>query len=121
MEIGVGRLGRFVFDPGWYIYTGSAMTSLASRLARHCYGPASGKLHWHIDYLAPHGNDKAFKVLLPGIMSECELNRAVGSIPGAVVPVKQFGSSDCACHSHLHRLPRKSWLLVAGLAAWRFD
>ena len=121
MKIQVGRLGKFVFDPGWYIYTGSAMGSLSSRLERHLHGPASGRLRWHIDYLAHWGVNKQCRVLPPGTLSECELNAAVANIRGATMPVKKFGSSDCRCISHLHRLPRAAWPKVEGLRNWKTE
>jgi Uri superfamily endonuclease len=53
VEIAVGGLGRLKFEPGWYIYCGSAKKGLAKRVARH--RRKIGKaLHWHIDYLVPH-------------------------------------------------------------------
>ena len=97
------------------------MGSLAARLGRHLNGPSGGRLHWHIDYLASHGADKEFRVLPPGELSECGLNRLVAEIDGAVAPVSKFGSSDCVCRSHLHYLPGPVWPDAAGLVPWRSE
>jgi Uri superfamily endonuclease len=47
--IRVGKLGEAVFPAGTYVYTGSAMKGLGTRLRRHC--SRKKKIHWHIDYL----------------------------------------------------------------------
>ncbi len=119
--VSVGKLGAFTFAAGWYIYTGSAMAGLRPRLLRHYRGSLSGRLHWHIDYLARLGHDKTFRVMAAGLLTECELNAAVGSLAGARVPAAGLGSSDCACGSHLHWLPRKAWPAVDGILSWKPD
>ena len=49
-EIRIGRkLGKIKFKKGTYVYVGSAMNSLESRLKRHLSDEK--KMHWHIDYL----------------------------------------------------------------------
>lgn len=40
------------FKKGYYVYIGSAMNNLESRVKRHL--SKSKKLHWHIDYLLKH-------------------------------------------------------------------
>jgi Uri superfamily endonuclease len=50
LAIGVGKLGRFQLEPGWYYYVGSAMGGLRARITRHING--TGKVRWHVDYLA---------------------------------------------------------------------
>lgn len=105
--IPVGRLGRLVLVPGWYLYTGSARGpgGVAARLRHHVRGAA--RPHWHIDYLRAH---------LP--LSECWYSHdpdqtehrwatAVARQPGAVVALPRFGASDCRCETHLYHLPRK--------------
>lgn len=120
-RVRVGRLGEFVFPDGWYIYAGSALGGLAARLRRHLHGPSSGKLHWHIDYLAPLGRDKAFRTAAAGSVSECALNTLVAGLPGAFAPAPGFGSSDCRCGSHLHRLCAPLWPESPELRDWRQD
>ncbi len=48
----IGRLGVFLFPAGRYVYTGSALSGLNRRLARH--QRQEKRLHWHIDYLLRH-------------------------------------------------------------------
>lgn len=49
MEVIVGSLGKVKFEPGIYVYVGSAMNSISERIKRHAR--KSKKLHWHLDYL----------------------------------------------------------------------
>ena len=51
LEILVGKLGKLVVQPGFYLYTGSAMGpgGLAARVGRHCRHEK--RLRWHVDYL----------------------------------------------------------------------
>jgi Uri superfamily endonuclease len=52
-----GKLGKVAFQPGLYIYTGSAMAGLRDRLLRH---PSDQKKRrWHIDYFL---NDKQARI-----------------------------------------------------------
>ncbi len=92
----VGRLGRFHFPRGRYVYTGSAKRNLAARVARHL--SRHKRLHWHIDYLlqleaAEVNAVRYFRRL------ECGVN---GETRGAIVAAG-FGASDCraGCGSHL--------------------
>lgn len=99
IDVTIGRLGRFRFAAGCYVYTGSARRNLEARIARHLR--QNKALRWHIDYL----------LTAPGVTvtnvrrsrrAECALNRAVrGSLP-----VPGFGASDCraGCGSHLKYL-----------------
>jgi Uri superfamily endonuclease len=106
ISIRIGRLGRFRFPPGWYVYTGSAKRNLPARVARHCQ--RSKKLRWHIDYLLANRHAHIRQVLTrpwrPG--GECRWHRATALAPGATIPVPGFGSSDCRCPAHLVRIPR---------------
>lgn len=99
--IQVGRLGRFGFDAGYYVYTGSAMGGLEARIARH--RRRRKKLWWHIDYLLRQAELVDVVAVPTSGRIECELNRRVLSLPGAAVPVKGFGASDCSCVTHLVR------------------
>ena len=47
--ITVGKLGRFHFPAGYYIYSGSAQKNLTHRISRHLR--KKKPLRWHIDYL----------------------------------------------------------------------
>ncbi|MDJ0762222.1 MAG: GIY-YIG nuclease family protein [Myxococcota bacterium] len=96
IAIQIGKLGRFSFPPGHYVYVGSAKRNMDARIARH--KSSKKKLRWHIDYLLNSPHAKIVEVILSE-KGECELNQ---SIKGDVI-VKGFGSSDCQsrCKSHL--------------------
>ena len=102
--IQVGRLGKFAFPAGWYVYVGSARGpgGLAARLARHRRRRADGKrLRWHVDYL----RERARLVEVWNAVSEqrleCAWARVLAAAPGGEVPVPRFGASDCRCPAHL--------------------
>jgi len=103
LEVGcslqIGRLGRFDFPAGHYIYTGSARRNLEARIRRHL---ASDKQpHWHIDYLLAFGEARVVGVETSP-RAECRWNRMT---PGTIV-APGFGASDCrnGCGSHLKYL-----------------
>lgn len=111
--IRVGSLGLLQFHAGTYIYVGSALgkqaTSIEGRVRRHL--GARHRPWWHIDYLM-----NSTKVAPLGVIyaetrrqRECQLNRRLLQNLSASQPHRHFGSSDCACESHLlfagkHRL-----------------
>jgi len=101
IEIQIGKLGKFTFPMGNYIYTGSAKKNIDERIKRHQSNSSDKKLHWHIDYLLNDKNSKITEVQKFDI-EECTLNqKATGEII-----VTGFGSSDCKnkCKSHLKYL-----------------
>ncbi|MFP4056913.1 MAG: GIY-YIG nuclease family protein [Candidatus Brocadiia bacterium] len=110
----IGRLGRFRFPAGYYVYCGSAQRALAARLARH--RRRSKALRWHIDYLLalPGARLLATRAYPSDRRQECALNQAVQEQAGARVVAAGFGSSDCrsgcpahlTCFPHRPRLPR---------------
>ena len=102
--IAVGRLGRFLFPAGYYVYTGSARRGLEARVARHMR--RRKRMRWHIDYLLRHGAVIEVKRYGIGGLSECELSRRVEEVPGSGVVAPGFGSSDCGCATHLFRFSR---------------
>ena len=96
VTITVGRLGRFQFPAGQYIYTGSAKRNLEARIQRHL--SKHKKRRWHIDYLLVHPATLVIRVERSA-KAECAWNQqTTGKIlaPG-------FGASDCrqGCGSHL--------------------
>jgi len=97
--IQVGKLGRFHFQRGYYIYTGSARGGLDQRLRHYSKDPSSPR--WHIDYLRKHARLIKALCYANAEIDECALNDAILALRGATVPVKGFGSSDCSCISHL--------------------
>lgn len=95
----IGRLGVFLFPAGRYVYTGSALSGLNRRLARH--QRQEKRLHWHIDYLLRHARIERIVALPTQERRECALNRELLAQPGARVIAGGFGSSDCRCPAHL--------------------
>jgi len=98
-DIEIGKLGRFQFKAGYYVYTGSAMNGLESRIARH--KRKQKRRHWHIDYLLEYAEIIDI-VTYPTIEKlECYFNNQILLKQNCQIPVKGFGSSDCNCITHL--------------------
>ena len=100
-EIRVGKLGKIKFKKGYYIYVGSAMNGLESRLKRHLSN--SKKLHWHVDYLLKNAEiaDIIYNV---DKKVECEISQCISA---KAEGVEGFGCSDCDCESHLYYFKSK--------------
>jgi sugar fermentation stimulation protein A len=101
-RIQVGRLGRFTFPAGRYVYVGSAQRNLEARLARHAR--RRKVLRWHVDYLSRWAGLEAAWAWPRPKADECLLAAAVGALPGAAAGPAGFGASDCRCPTHLYRL-----------------
>ena len=99
VSIQVGKLGRFSFPAGQYIYIGRAKKNLEARLARHQRKDKT--CHWHIDYILQYGNLKTTKTYDGD--DECGLARFLASQPGVTIPVRKLGSTDCSCDSHFFK------------------
>ena len=97
--IRIGKLGRFQFKRGYYVYSGSAMGGLKARIARHKRREKT--IHWHIDYLLKEAKIVEVFVHTEGQWTECRLNEMIFGIKGAEPAVSGFGSSDCRCEGHL--------------------
>ncbi len=102
----VGRWGRLIIKPGYYIYVGSAFGpgGVQARVSRHCRKPKSK--HWHIDYLREHlspvGAWYSYET------RELEHRWAqVFSDMADTSSIKGFGCSDCKCYSHLFTISTK--------------
>jgi len=101
-RIEVGKLGRFGFPAGFYLYMGSALGpgGLAGRLRRHLNGVK--RIHWHVDYLS----EQAEVVEIWSTQGEERLEHvwaaSAGQMAGATMPVAGFGASDCRCPAHLY-------------------
>ncbi len=96
-RVEIGALGEMDFKAGWYIYTGSAMKNLSSRVKRHLAKRKNKR--WHIDYL----REKALKVKDFPIYTEKALECTLASDLSEIAEdsVESFGCSDCDCSSHL--------------------
>ena len=103
-ETVIGRLGRFRFPAGFYLYVGSALGpgGLAGRLARHLR--ADKRLHWHVDYVLHARSALVLEVWTKNdaVRRECDWARAAMRLAGASVVVPRFGASDCRCAAHLY-------------------
>ena len=108
-KIVIGKMGTFVFSPGWYVYLGSAHGSggLAARTARHRRLNSQKRKHWNVDYLGPFAPLSEIWYSFAPSSQEHAWASVVGAIPGASVPVPKFGAHDCKrCVSHLFHFQR---------------
>jgi len=106
VKIEIGALGSLTFSKGYYFYVGSAMGTIGSatlenRVKRHLSDSANKKFYWHIDYLL---NDEGFSIsklyIVPSLMRlECVIARDIKEVSDSYI--KNFGSTDCSCKSHL--------------------
>jgi Uri superfamily endonuclease len=103
LRLRVGGLGIQSLLPGYYVYVGSALGGLSSRL-RHHLRPKK-RLHWHIDYLLEEAEVAQIWYSLGCDRLECTWNTILASLPGAESSVSGFGASDCRCPSHLTHFP----------------
>ena len=99
-EISVGKLSNssIKFRKGFYAYVGSALSLLEKRIQRHL--SCKKKIYWHIDYLLNISDAIVIEVIYAktSIKKECEV---AGSLMKNFESIKNFGSSDCKCKSHL--------------------
>ena len=98
-DIRIGALGVISFQPGYYIYAGSALGSGGlSRVARHIrfYRERYRKAKWHIDYLMEEAVLEKTVCAETKDRLECVLAAGIGG-----ASVEMFGCSDCDCASHL--------------------
>lgn len=96
----IGRLGKREFSRGFYVYTGSALNSLPSRISRHLR--ESKKKHWHIDHLLDAPGVRILGVAWKSNTGriECQVSQRIGT--RAAESEKSFGCGGCKCYSHLH-------------------
>jgi sugar fermentation stimulation protein A len=96
-RIQVGQLGSFWFEPGVYLYVGSAERNLSARLARHA--SKNKPLRWHIDYQSIEATMLG-AMIVPGPRErKCELAGELRRMYELAVPGS--GASDCGCGGHL--------------------
>lgn len=100
LHLQIGKLGTYDFPSGYYIYVGSALSGLDSRLKRHMSSDKS--LHWHIDYLLQQTKLVQIWYTLSKNRLECIWNAILGEVPGVIPFIRGFGSSDCSCRTHLN-------------------
>lgn len=96
-KIDIGNLGKVNFKKGYYCYIGSAMQNLSKRVERH--KRKIKNLHWHIDYLLDKTRLHKSIEIRSNERLECKVAIEISKI--ADEEIKNFGSSDCNCNSHL--------------------
>lgn len=96
----VASLGLLDFPRGNYVYAGSALRALSSRVERHFR--LEKKLHWHVDHLRACARPIGAFILRGREDMECLLNEMVSHMEGAEPHAPGFGCSDCSCDTHLH-------------------
>lgn len=108
-RVRVGALGVVATEPGWYLYVGSAFGpgGLRARIARHARGHKVKR--WHVDYLRPFLRmEEVWYCQAPRNLEHRWADRLLDlayATSSAVVPLAKFGAGDCACRTHLVRLP----------------
>ncbi len=100
-KLKIGSRMKIDFKKGCYVYIGSAMNNLESRVKRHL--SSKKKLHWHVDYLLKHSQITEVIYNLDKKV-ECDLSRKL-MINNEYV--QDFGCSDCECESHLYYFKNK--------------
>lgn len=105
--LAIGRLGRFAFPAGYYVYAGSARGpgGLSARLARH--RRREKRFHWHVDYLLACAHLVEVWTAVSTQRLECVWAKAIMEMAGARVIVPRFGASDCRCPTHLIYFSRR--------------
>lgn len=106
-KLKIGSLGELEFNKGYYLYTGSAMgntgsTTLENRVKRHISESKEKRIFWHIDYLLTSQNCIITSIyLIPSLNRlECIIANEISEASDNCI--KDFGSSDCKCLSHLY-------------------
>ena len=111
-RLSVGKLGRLTFSAGWYAYTGSAQGpgGLAARVHHHLR--IAPHPHWHMDYLRPRGRIREVWYGQGEDYGEHQWAACLEMMPHAAVAAPGFGSSDCACRTHLIYFPTRPNIAV---------
>jgi Uri superfamily endonuclease len=94
-SIQIGKLNKIFFKKGYYVYIGSALNNLEKRITRH--KKIEKKFHWHIDYLLQTGKIIDVYYKKTEFKEECIIANNFQTLN----QIKNFGSSDCKCNSHL--------------------
>src|SRR5689334_929575 len=100
-QVVIGRLGHLQVLPGAYIYVGSAFGAggVAGRLRHHLGHPRAP--HWHVDYLRQAAQLDEVWWTYDSVRREHQWAGLIAALPGATIPLRRFGASDCRCASHL--------------------
>ena len=112
IQVRVGALGDLHLAAGYLVYVGSAFGAggLAGRL-RHHLRNAHARPRWHLDYIRPYLSSVGAWFSKSPHRLEHRWATALAHASDFAAPYVGFGSSDCACASHLFH--------ARGLAALR--
>ncbi|HOK90511.1 MAG TPA: DNA/RNA nuclease SfsA [Candidatus Hydrogenedentes bacterium] len=114
----VGALGACRFNAGHYLYVGSAARGLDARIRRHL--ARRKRFHWHVDWLRDVADGVRAWPIRCVERLECALARSLSERLTEGPP--GFGSSDCACGTHLFYSgtdPEGEEWFHAWLGGWR--
>ena len=104
--LSIGKLGRMMTGPGYYLYVGSAFGPGGVRARINHHRKIAIRPHWHIDYLRPvAGFIDAWCVY--DRRCEHEWAQILMQNENIAMPLQDFGSSDCVCATHLFQLEHK--------------
>lgn len=92
----IGGRGDVIFKGGYYIYVGSALNSLESRIRRHL--SRDKRLFWHVDYFLERAELIDILYIETKEKIECKVSE---KLTRDFDYIQDFGSSDCTCPSHL--------------------
>jgi len=107
MYIQVGRLGKLLVEPGFYIYIGSAFGpgGLKARLNHHLKSAA--RPHWHIDYLRRSAHVIEIWYTTDPLRREQDWVAGMEKLPATSMVHPGFGASDSKGVSHLFSARKK--------------
>jgi Uri superfamily endonuclease len=109
--IKIGKLGTFDFEPGWYIYLGTAHGGggVKRRTDRHCRVTDNKTFKWNVDYFRPFATMHEIWFSHAHKFFEHEWAWAVHWMAGASIPVLEFGANDCYpnCPAHFFHFSRR--------------
>ncbi len=99
----VGALGPVTFSRGHYAYVGSARGpgGLRGRLQHHLRRGETP--HWHVDYFRAVAAVRRVWFRVGEEDLEHAWSKVLGALPGATVPARRLGATDCRCPAHLFR------------------
>jgi Uri superfamily endonuclease len=101
LEIDVGALGPVSFPKGRYLYSGSALNGLMTRLSRHA--DREKTVHWHIDLLTSRADVSIEGAVVRPVagLDECGMITRALTVEGVHLLHPRFGASDHRCQGHL--------------------
>jgi len=103
-DIVIGKRGTLHADENAiYLYIGSALNGLRSRLGRHL--ARSGKnIHWHVDHLLQVLEIFRICYAITDERKECAISIEINQQSNIFKAIDGIGNSDCrSCPSHLYR------------------